>query len=840
MATHSLKFKKDSSIAAVWIEYTYNGAVDEKKITSTTTQTINFDSGTWIGVSDYDIADGYTTPVYVKNGSTGNSFNMTTNGNWGYQSSTAPSATYTIYATEEEATVYDYKFKNSTGYPLVIYYDLDTVSSTRMSIANGATYTLTCEPGTMYIDCDSSTIDGECLNDLVYWQRTSPTTGTKYTLGDSGDNGISLRSAGTATYTFTNKSYSPAEVYEYSWRVYTYVDGVSHGYESDSYESEDSSYSLFLRDYVDASYYNNYDYAGYSFSTTGTKYSGDYATLSPGQVQYVYVHFTTPVTYYPYELRVRIDGVRESDYDESYSKNTSQTIYFENILSTSLFDDYKYIGYRTSSAGAIKTGSSHKLTSTSSNILYIEFETPLTYYPYNVYVYVDGDYIDDFDKSSSDNVFSTIDLSSILTSALFNDYEFLHYKKNSSSTEYTSYTSVSLSSGTETDIYVYFQSIYYPYRVYVYVDGDHIDDYDKSSSTNHSNTIDLSSVLSSTLFNDYVFSHYTKGSSSTEYTSYTSVNLTKNTTVSIYVYFTTPVFTVTFRHLQDGTYVESTTEYVNRGSTIYPENYMISYTHYVYDHAVNTSGTTITSVKVTSNIIINLYYVLTSYTITFRHMLGDSSQETTESFKAMTTITLENYSGNYSGYLYDHAEDSNGDEITSLTVVKTTIVYLIYILNTVTITFEHYRGKRKYGDDTTAEVDYGSTVSGSTSAYHRTDIPCCTYAKASSSITATSPDQKIKIYYKYRWDNPPKTGQPWKITASEWNYLRDFIDDQRLADGKSKSGLASVKQNETFTFTHYNNMGTAIGKGSTVIRWQEITQALMDELVTNANAMAGL
>jgi hypothetical protein len=152
---------------------------------------------------------------------------MTTNGNWGYQSSTAPSATYTIYATEEEATVYEYKFKNSTGYPLVIYYDLDTVTSTRMSIANGATYTLTCEPGSMYVDCDNSTIDGECLNDLVYWQRTSPTTGTKYTLGDSGDNEIALRTSSGATYTFTNKSYTPTVEYDYSWRVYTYLDGVS-------------------------------------------------------------------------------------------------------------------------------------------------------------------------------------------------------------------------------------------------------------------------------------------------------------------------------------------------------------------------------------------------------------------------------------------------------------------------------------------------------------------------------------------------------------------------------------------------------------------------------------
>ena len=261
---------------------------------------------------------------------------MTTNGNWGYQSSTAPTATYTIYATKSASTVYDYKFKNSTGYPLVIYYDLDTVSSTRMSIANNGTYTLTCAPGDMTIDYSRSTIDGVNLNNKVYWQRTAPTNGTKYILGSSGDNVISLRSAGTATYTFTNKSYTPVVNYEYAYKVYVYVDGSLKTTYSDGFTSQDSSEYINLQTVIASSYFENYDYGGYKYSSSGTTHTDYLPDLTPDSETNIYVYFTTKVTYYPYELRVRIDGVRQSSYDESYSKNTSKTIYFESILSPSL------------------------------------------------------------------------------------------------------------------------------------------------------------------------------------------------------------------------------------------------------------------------------------------------------------------------------------------------------------------------------------------------------------------------------------------------------------------------------------------------------------------------
>lgn len=729
MATHSLKFKKDSSIDTVWIEYTYNGGTQEKKITSTTTQTINFDSGTWIGVSDYDIASGYTTPVYVRNGSTGNSYNMTTNGNWGYQSSTAPTATYTIYATEEEAELYEYKFKNSTGYSLIIYYDCDTVSSTRMSIANGGTYTLTAEPADLVIDVDSSTIDGECLNDLVYWQRTSPTTGTKYTLGDSGDNVISLRSAGTATYTFTNKSYSPTVEYDYSWRVYTYVDGVSQGYQSDSDTSEESTYSLYLRDYVTSSYYSNYDYEGYSYSATGTKYSGDYATLSPGEVEYIYVHFSSPTVYYPYELRVRIDGTRYSTYDESDDYNEDTYISFEDILSSTLYSNYDYVGYRTSSSGTIKTGTGYTLSSTSGTTLYIEFETPTVYYPVKLKAYIDGEYIDDYDVSDTTNEDSNIDISDYLDSSLFSTFDFDYYTKNTSTTHYTSYSSVSLTASTTTTLHVYFKSKtkYYPYNIYVYVDGERIDDYDTSSSSNQNTSISLSAVLSSTLYSEHVFDYYTIGTSTSHYTQ-DSVVLTADTTTNIYAYFKTLYpydIDVYINGTLSGTY--GATDANNQSATINAYNILGStvfdgFAFQYYRKGTSTTNyTNYTSISLTSGTTTTIKMYFKSYygyDISV-YIDGDrmanydvsSTSNTSSSINLYTVLGATLFSPPYQFSYYTVGTSSTQNTTySSISLNPNVITYIYAYFETIkcVVTLKHYTGDT-LAETTTHYVNPGST-----------------------------------------------------------------------------------------------------------------------------------
>lgn len=841
MATHSLKFKKDSSIATVWIEYTYNGSTKEKKITGSTTQTINFDSGTWIGVSDYTVASGYTTPVYVKNGSTGNSFNMTTNGNWGYQSSTAPTATYTIYATKSAATVYDYKFKNSTGYPLVIYYDLDTVSSTRMRIANNGTYTLTCAPGDMTIDYSRSTIDGANLNNKVYWQRTSPTNGTQYILGSSGDNVISLRSAGTATYTFTNKSYKPVVNYEYTYKVYVYVDGSLKTTYSDNFTSQDSSEYINLQTVIASSYFENYDYGGYKYSSTGTTYTDYLPDLTPNGTTDIYVYFTTKVTYYPYELRVRIDGVRQSSYDESYSKNTSKTIYFESILSTSLYNNYAYLGYRTTSAGALKTGNSYTLSSTSGTTLYIEFETPVKYYPYNIYVYVDGDRLNDFDKSSSSNLNSTINLSAVLSSGLYSEHVFDYYTIGTSTNKYRQ-DSVVLTADTTTNIYAYFKTLY-PYNIEVYIDGTLSETYGASDANNQFSTINAYSILGSTLFDGFAFQYYRKGTSTTNYTDYTSISLTSGTTTTIKMYFKT-YYGYDISVYIDGDRisnfdVSSTTNtsssinlYTVLGATLFSPPYQFSY------YTVGTSSTqntTYSNVSLKPNVItyIYAYFETIKYVVTLKHYTGDTLAETTTHYvNPGSTFTFSpGYVRTYTGYHYVNTTNTSGTAVTSQTINQDTLFNMNYAIDTFTITFQHYRGDKLY-TTTTTTANYGSTIT--VANYKIETIPNCVLNTVSStSISNITSANTVQLYYKFEWTNPKVKGNGFNILASEWTNLQAFINDQRT----TQYSFSAVKRGDTFTADLYNEIVDAIGTGSAVEHGKKVTATLINALRDNANNM---
>jgi hypothetical protein len=74
-------------------------------------------------------------------------------------------------------------------------------------------------------------------------------------------------------------------------------------------------------------------------------------------------------------------------------------------------------------------------------------------------------------------------------------------------------------------------------------------DYDVSSTSNTSSTINLYTVLGATLFTPpYQFSYYTKGTSSTHLTTYSSISLNPNVITYIYAYFETIKNTVTLQH----------------------------------------------------------------------------------------------------------------------------------------------------------------------------------------------------------------------------------------------------------------------------------------------------
>lgn len=91
---------------------------------------------------------------------------------------------------------------------------------------------------------------------------------------------------------------------------------------------------------------------------------------------------------------------------------------------------------------------------------------------------------------------------------------------------------------------------------------------------------------------------------------------------------------------------------------------------------------------------------------------------------------------------------------------------------------------------------------------------------------------------EFAWTYPKTQGAEWNLKAFEWNDLITFVNKKRLALGKTEfSFTPAIKDETVFTAAIYNEMVNAIGKGTPVSSGKPITADLMNELVTNANAM---
>ena len=85
----------------------------------------------------------------------------------------------------------------------------------------------------------------------------------------------------------------------------------------------------------------------------------------------------------------------------------------------------------------------------------------------------------------------------------------------------------------------------------------------------------------------------------------------------------------------------------------------------------------------------------------------------------------------------------------------------------------------------------------------------------------------------FAWTNEKVAGEPFNLTATEWNALAAFVNSKRRT---AYSFTVAVKGND-FTAAMYNEMVTAIGAGTEVESGDTITADLMNALVTNANKM---
>ena len=313
-----------------------------------------------------------------------------------------------------------------------------------------------------------------------------------------------------------------------------------------------------------------------------------------------------------------------------------------------------------------------------------------------------------------------------------------------------------------------------------------------------------------------------------------SLRSTGNATYTFTVsgYSPAPVtYTITFRHYKGSSLYETTSSEIEDGTIITLSNYAQSYSGYAYSYATNSSGSTITRLTVTGNATVYMYYTASTFTVTFRHYLDGSFEESTSvSVTSGSSITIANYAESYTGYEYDHAENSSGTTITKLTVTANTTVYLYYTLIKVTVTFRHYRGGELY-TTTSTTVNYGTTVT--VSSYKISSIPNCVYDSASvSSFTATAA-RTVSLYYIFAWTYAKKQGGDWNLTATEWNNLCAFVNAQR----SSAYSFTSAVKGNVFTAAMYNQMVSAIGTGTRVASGDTITAALMNALVTNANNM---
>lgn len=105
------------------------------------------------------------------------------------------------------------------------------------------------------------------------------------------------------------------------------------------------------------------------------------------------------------------------------------------------------------------------------------------------------------------------------------------------------------------------------------------------------------------------------------------------------------------------------------------------------------------------------------------------------------------------------------------------------------------------------------------------------YDGSYSSITLYAYWQEVGTAFS--WTYEKVEGEPFNLTADEWNDLAAFVNSKR---SRAYSFTVAVKD-YPFTAAMYNEMVEAIGAGTEVEKGDTITADLMNELVTNANNM---
>ena len=299
------------------------GGTTSKTITSSSPNLTTVQSST-LTFTGYSKETGYGYPIKINPGSGAFEY-IDSDGDTSTTTMTVTSTTDTVYVVATGTKV-KIKLTNFSKIKLSVYLANATNFSnpTTKTYSNGSSPILYPGYNVKIIEATGSSGYYNNQGTCVFKDKTntdSPTTLFNNTF--SGEITIGKPTASEATLTCTANK---IPTYDYSWQVYTYVDGkLVEGSQKDSATTTKNTYTLNLFSYITVDS-NTYDYDGYSTTLTGSKVDSSSVILSPSKsVQTFYVFFTTKPTYYTVTVSLPEKGIDSYYITYTTVDNSTQT-----------------------------------------------------------------------------------------------------------------------------------------------------------------------------------------------------------------------------------------------------------------------------------------------------------------------------------------------------------------------------------------------------------------------------------------------------------------------------------------------------------------------------------
>lgn len=350
----------------------------------------------------------------------------------------------------------------------------------------------------------------------------------------------------------------------------------------------------------------------------------------------------------------------------------------------------------------------------------------------------------------------------------------------------------------------YYKSIRYPYTAYVYIDGSLVRT--APNTTNTESRVRVSDLAAYTAYADtYDFQYAKVGNLSTEYASYSLINLTRGSMTYISLYFVKKLYPYTIYIYIDGAAGPTTTNTTNTESSVLVSS-LPAYIQYAADYDFRYA----TVVGLSGQYNANSRITLTSGSTTGIRLYFKSKIRSIAPIINNVTTTSTTATINWS--------KNGGTE-------GTWIIY--YGLSASSIVSGGYA--------TSSPVTITGLTAGKTYIFYIQNYVNSNDKANSNSVTAATKDA---IGY-FAWTNDDatniKSGQPVKnLTASAWQNLIAKV----AACGGSTGSIPTASSGTKITTNHFNQMRNAIsgltGAGSVASSVTSGTSKVLASLFANA------